>query len=137
MNRTDSIRFTYVNNVNVWWPPQSTLGQMGTPSLAAPNIYNFFAYAFWTCKGGPKDITKLYNDPITYLGTELGQTKADIQSYIKGLYSKASVKLFISAFGATEFPAHDGLDAVKCGASLADFLSNNLLDGVDIDFEDS
>lgn len=101
MNRTDSIRFTYVNNVNVWWPPQFTLGQMGAPTLAVPNIYNFFAYAFWTCKSGPQDMTKLYNDPITYLGTELGKTKAEIQSYIKNLYSNASVKLMVSAFGAS------------------------------------
>lgn len=101
MNRTDSIRFTYINNVNVWWPPQSTLAQMGAPSLATPNIYNFFAYAFWTCNGGAQDMTKLYDDPITYLGTELGKTKAEIQSYIKDLYSKGSVKLFISAFGAS------------------------------------
>jgi hypothetical protein len=101
INRTDSKRFVYVDNVNIWWPPQSTLAQMGVPTLAASNIYNYFAYSFWTCGHGPQGIAKLYNDPVTYLGTELGKNKIEIQTYIKGLYASASVKLLISAFGAS------------------------------------
>ena len=50
MNRADSIKFAYVNNVNTWWPPKTTLAEMGVPSLAPKNGYNYFAYAFWTCK---------------------------------------------------------------------------------------
>ena len=71
MDITQSIRFTYINNVNSWWPPKQTLGEMGAPTLAKPNIYNYFAYAFWTYKA-PLAITKLYDDPIKFLGTELG-----------------------------------------------------------------
>lgn len=76
INKTDSKRFAYVDNVNKWWPPQATLGQMGVPSLSIPNIYNFFAYSFWTCGKGPLGISKLYNDPVTYLGTDLGKDKS-------------------------------------------------------------
>ena len=76
INNTDSKRFTYVDNVNKWWPPQATLGQMGVPSLSIPNIYNFFAYSFWTCGKGPQGFSKLYNDPVTYLGTDLGKNKS-------------------------------------------------------------
>ena len=50
MNRAESIRLAYVNNVKTWWPPKSTLAEMGVPSLAPNNLYNYFAYAFWTCK---------------------------------------------------------------------------------------
>lgn len=75
MNGNDSIRFTYVDNVNTWWPPKITLGQMGVPTLSVPNIYNYFAYSFWTCKSGPLAISKVYNDPITYFGSEIGETK--------------------------------------------------------------
>lgn len=48
---------------------------MGVPTLAAKNIYNYFAYAFWTCKKGPEAISKVYNDPITFLGADLGKDK--------------------------------------------------------------
>ena len=48
INQTDTIRFAYVSNVNMWWPPKNTLDQMGVPVLSSPNMYNFFAYAFWT-----------------------------------------------------------------------------------------
>lgn len=75
MDRSDTIRLAYVNNVNVWWPPKETLAQMGVPTLAPKNIYNYFAYAFWTYSQGPLAITKLYNDPVTYLGTDLGKNK--------------------------------------------------------------
>lgn len=77
---------------------------MGAPTLATPNIYNYFAYAFWTCKSGPQAMSKVYSNPITYLGTDLGNTKSEIQSYIKDLYTNNSVKLLVSAFGASEFP---------------------------------
>lgn len=118
INRTESKRVVYVDNVNKWWPPKDTLGQMGVPTLAIPNIYNYFAYSFWTCARGPLGISKLYNDPVTYLGTELGKDKNEIQSYIYNLYSKASVKLLISTFGASEFPANDSLNAVTCGKKM-------------------
>lgn len=95
------IRFAYVNNVNIWWPPNSTLEEMGVPSISPPNIYNYFAYAFWTCKE-PLAITKVYNDPITFFGNNsIGQNKSEIQTYMKTLYEKANVKLLISTFGAS------------------------------------
>lgn len=76
INKTDSKRLAYVDNVKKWWPPKDTLGQMGVPSLSIPNIYNYFAYSFWTCGKGPLGISKLYNDPVTFLGTELGKDKS-------------------------------------------------------------
>jgi len=100
-NKTDSVRFTYVNKVNVWWPPNATLAQMGAPTLAKKNIYNYFAYAFWTCTNGPSDILKVYDDPIKYLGTDVGATKSISQAYIKSFYTNNNVKLMVSAFGAT------------------------------------
>jgi hypothetical protein len=137
MNRTDSKRVVYVDNVNVWWPPTATLAQMGVPTLAVQNIYNYFAYSFWTCGSGPQGMSKLYNDPVTYLGTNLGKNKSEIQAYIKGLYANSSVKLLVSAFGASEFPVNSSLNAVACGKKMASFMKDNLLDGIDIDFEDS
>ena len=44
------------------------------PNTTHSIIYNYFAYAFWTFKE-PMAITKMYNDPVTYLGIELGKDK--------------------------------------------------------------
>ena len=43
----------------------------------------------------------------------------------------------ISAFGSTQFPTTAGLDPVQTANKLADFVLNNNLDGVDIDYEDN
>lgn len=47
------------------------------------------------------------------------------------------MKLLISAFGASEFPVSDGLNALECGKKMVEFMGNNLIDGIDVDFEDS
>lgn len=43
----------------------------------------------------------------------------------------------ISAFGATEFPTSNGVDPIDCAIKLGEFVKNNNLDGVDIDWEDN
>lgn len=43
----------------------------------------------------------------------------------------------VSAFGATEFPTTAGQDPIQCAKSLGDFILNNNLDGVDVDWEDN
>ena len=134
INNKDSIRLSYVSNVDKWWPPVDTLAQMGVPTLAANTTYNYFAYAFWTCGKGPEAITKVYHDPVAFLGTQLGETKEEIQDYIYSRYKNAGVKLMVSAFGATEEPVKEGLDAVTCGNTFVKYISENKLDGVDIDY---
>jgi hypothetical protein len=59
---------------------------MGVPTLAPPTLYNYFAYAFWTCKA-PLAITKVYANTINYFGTALGSTHEETQKYIRSLYS--------------------------------------------------
>ncbi len=43
----------------------------------------------------------------------------------------------ISAFGATQFPTSGGIDPVDCATKLGNFVLENNLDGVDIDWEDN
>ena len=43
----------------------------------------------------------------------------------------------VSAFGATEQPTTAGFDAIDCATKLANYVSTNNLDGVDIDWEDT
>ncbi len=43
----------------------------------------------------------------------------------------------VSAFGATEFPTSEGRDPNATCTSLANFVKENKLDGVDLDWEDN
>lgn len=63
------VRFAYINKINNWWPPNATLAQMGVPTYAANHSFNYIALSFWTCSEGPKNIAKVWSDPITYFGT--------------------------------------------------------------------
>lgn len=47
------------------------------------------------------------------------------------------MKLLVSAFGASENPDNESLSACECGAKFVEFIDNNKLDGIDIDYEDS
>ncbi len=56
---------------------------------------------------------------------------------MKANFTKAGVKLIVSAFGATEYPTSSNFDPVDAATKLADFVNTNLFDGVDVDWEDS
>ena len=56
---------------------------------------------------------------------------------MKQRYNENGVKIFISAFGATEHPVTANVDPTTCATNLGNFVLNNNLDGVDIDLEDN
>ncbi len=56
---------------------------------------------------------------------------------MKEKYNKAGIKILISAFGATEFPTTSKIDPIDCAVKLGNFVLENNLDGVDIDWEDN
>lgn len=56
---------------------------------------------------------------------------------MKKKYNDGGVKILVSAFGATEFPTTGNVDPTDCAVKLAKFVSENNLDGVDIDWEDN
>ena len=59
------IKFTYVNRISRWWPPEAILADIGVPGYAFNTLYDHFALAFWTSEG-PVDMAKFWADPITY-----------------------------------------------------------------------
>lgn len=71
MNRANPIRLAYVHNAKTWWPPKATLAELGVPSYAPSNLYNYFALAFWTHKE-PAAIVNLWSNTTHFFGTELG-----------------------------------------------------------------
>ena len=43
----------------------------------------------------------------------------------------------VSAFGSTQFPTSQGFDANSTCSSMATFVRDNMLDGIDLDYEDN
>lgn len=55
---------------------------------------------------------------------------------IKSSYNAAGVKLIVSAFGSTETPTSSGDDPVDTANTMAAWIKQYDLDGIDIDYED-
>jgi len=128
----------YIDFINSWWPPTAIAGGIGVPGYARNTSYNVINLAFWTT-GGPADIALLWGDAIKYVSTDnpWGSTTAAVQKAWLDRYHAAGIKVLVSAFGATDFPTTGGVDPVQCGQRIADFVKQNQLDGVDLDYEDN
>ena len=111
---------------------------MGVPGYSN-HSYNYICFTFWTCGVGSTDTALLWNNISNFFGTTstFGSTDKDIRTNLKNRYAKAGIKMMVSAFGATENPTSQRLDAVTCADNLASYVIRNQLDGVDIDWEDT
>ncbi|KAF4592986.1 hypothetical protein EYR38_008693 [Pleurotus pulmonarius] len=61
---------------------------------------------------------------------------ASQRSSIKAEYAAAGIKLMVSAFGATDAPTSVGLDPVATANTMAAWVKQYGLDGIDVDYED-
>lgn len=52
-------------------------------------------------------------------------------------YHAEGIFITVSAFGSTDTPTTDGIDPVAAAESMADFVVEFNLDGIDVDYEDS
>ncbi|KAG1822394.1 hypothetical protein EV424DRAFT_1346603 [Suillus variegatus] len=55
---------------------------------------------------------------------------------IKASYENAGISLIVSAFGSTDVPTTDGYDPTILANSLADYVLEYDIDGVDVDYAD-
>ena len=96
------IKFTYINRLKSWRNATVIASSLGVPGYST-HSYTHIALTFWLCEGGPVDTAKLWNDPITYLGSTsaFGSNNQEIRSNLKAMYKKNGIKLLVSAFGAT------------------------------------
>lgn len=60
---------------------------------------------------------------------------ASQRSSIKAEYAAAGIKLMVSAFGATDAPTSVGLDPVATANTMAAWVKQYGLDGIDVDYE--
>ena len=127
---------TNLDQVNFWWPPEKTVADLGVPTFAPNNRYNYFIFGTWTCQNGAFDIARLWSNPKLYFSTNFGSSNAEIQAFLKSKYRAAGKKIVVRAFGDAESPTTGKLDPLTCGKSLAAFVLANNLDGVDIHYKD-
>ncbi|PRP89490.1 hypothetical protein PROFUN_01353 [Planoprotostelium fungivorum] len=97
--------------------------EFAVPGSVPKYSYNVINLAFWLSTGVAD---AAFDWAALDDATKLGFVKT---------YHDNGVKVMVSAFGATEFPTN--LDPVTVATNLANFVKNNHLDGVDIDWEDS
>ncbi|VDB91374.1 unnamed protein product [Peniophora sp. CBMAI 1063] len=99
-------------------------GETGPPDVSLLDGFNTYILSFWLTSG-PAD-----------QAVEWASLTADQRSSIKSSYAAAGIKMMVSAFGATDAPTTNGADAVATADSLAAWVVEYGLDGVDVDYED-
>ncbi|KAG2108451.1 glycoside hydrolase family 18 protein [Suillus discolor] len=99
-------------------------GEIGPPDVSMISGCNVFALSFWLVSG-PTDQAEEW--------TLLDDTT---RASIKASYENAGISLIVSAFGSTDVPTTDGYDPTILANSLADYVLEYDLDGVDVDYED-
>lgn len=54
---------------------------------------------------------------------------------LKSQYAAAGVKLMVSAFGSSDVPTTTGADPIATANTMAAFVKQYQLDGIDVDYE--
>ncbi|KAH9924654.1 chitinase [Epithele typhae] len=96
---------------------------LGDPSKYAG--YNVINLSFLTVSKGPFDQVLRWQ-----------QLPADTKATVKAQYAAAGIQIMASAFGQTDAPTTAGLDPAAIAAQFGQFVLDNGLDGIDVDYED-
>ena len=60
----------------------------------------------------------------------------EVRAAKKAEYANAGINIIASAFGETEKPTTEGIDPVSTANTMAQFILDFQLDGIDVDYED-
>ncbi|EIN14309.1 glycoside hydrolase [Punctularia strigosozonata HHB-11173 SS5] len=99
-------------------------GETGPPSVSQISGYNVFIISFLLIEGA-------WDQAQTW-----ASLTADERATYKSQYVAAGIKLLVSAFGSTDAPTSTGADPVAVANSMAAWVIDYDLDGIDIDYED-
>ena len=61
---------------------------------------------------------------------------ANTKEQLKSKYNEAGIKIVVSAFGSVEQPTTAGVDPTKAAETMSQWVIDNGLDGIDVDYED-
>ncbi|KAJ7091499.1 glycoside hydrolase family 18 protein [Mycena belliarum] len=99
-------------------------GTTGPPATSAVNGYNVFILSFLLTEGA---WDKAY-EWTTYTAAQ--------RATIKAQYVAAGIRLLVSAFGSTDVPTSSGADPIATAKTMANWVIQYDLDGIDVDYED-
>ncbi|KAH9852022.1 glycoside hydrolase family 18 protein [Lenzites betulinus] len=99
-------------------------GTTGPPAASAIKGFNVFLLSFLLTEGA---WDKAY---------EWTTLTADQRATVKSQYAAAGIKLMVSVFGSTDVPTSSGNDPIGTANTIAAWVKQWGLDGVDVDYED-
>ncbi|KIK56293.1 glycoside hydrolase family 18 protein [Collybiopsis luxurians FD-317 M1] len=99
-------------------------GVNGPPPVEQVKGFNVFALSFLLTKGA-------FDKAL-----EWQQLSAAQRATVKSQYKAAGVSLIVSAFGSTETPTSSGADPIATANTMASWVTQYGLDGIDVDYED-
>lgn len=99
-------------------------GETGPPPVAQVQGYNVFALSFLLTEGA-------YDK-----AAEWTQLSASQRASVKSQYNAAGISLVVSLFGSTDTPTSSGADPIATANTMAAWVIQYGLDGVDVDYED-
>jgi len=70
-----------------------------------------------------------------YQASEWAQLSAAQRLSVKSQYAAAGISLIVSAFGSTEQPTTNGADPIGTANTMAAWVKQFDLDGIDVDYE--
>ncbi|KAJ4481794.1 glycoside hydrolase [Lentinula lateritia] len=99
-------------------------GLSGPPPVSQIEGFNVFALAFLLVAGAFDQ------------AAEWTQLTSAQRATIKAQYAAAGIKLIVSVFGSTDAPTTNGADPIATADTMAAWVIQYGLDGVDVDYED-
>ncbi|KAJ6610196.1 glycoside hydrolase [Mycena sp. CBHHK59/15] len=105
---------------------QYVSGTTGPPAASAISGYNVFILGFLLTEGA-------WDKARAYEWTTLTAAQ---RATVKAQYAAAGIKLLVSAFGSTDVPTSSGVNPVTMATTMANWVIQYGLDGIDVDYED-
>ncbi|KAM5534675.1 hypothetical protein V8D89_011687 [Ganoderma adspersum] len=99
-------------------------GETGPPSVDTIKGFNVFVLSFLLTSGAADQ------------AVEWEEITADQRTTIKSQYSAAGISLMVAGFGSTEEPTTAGENAASTASTMAAWVKQYDLDGLDVDYED-
>ncbi|KAJ7247665.1 glycoside hydrolase [Mycena haematopus] len=103
---------------------QYVSGTTGPPATSAITGFNVFILSFLLTEGAWDK------------AEEWTTLTAAQRATVKSQFAAAGIKLMVSAFGSTDVPTSSGVNPVTMATTMANWVVQYNLDGIDVDYED-
>ncbi|KAJ7113776.1 glycoside hydrolase superfamily [Mycena epipterygia] len=101
-------------------------GDLGPPPVEQLKGFNVMTMAFLLTNGTPAQFSQ---------AEQWQNMNASQRTDIKEQYEQAGIKIFVSAFGSTEEPTTKGADANNTASTMAKWVKDYGVHGIDVDYE--